>query len=331
MPENFLDKFFTKAGLCILLLCLAFLSACQSVEEKESAALKQDAQVLSQLAQINNSIAATRSISPENFAVLKTIREKYPNASEVRQTYKNSLIIREDWMALENFLNEKPLAELSAEDRQTLGKVYVKSGKYERAVETLKPLADANPNDVETRSLLGLSYFYLDKNEEAGAQLDSVWDKIIAEKRVDEITTRGIIYLRQNNFPKAIETLKKANEINPSSAAANNALSQVYARSGDAEQAEIYRAKTVEINDKAAAETFEASRRVQQIYALETAWKAKNYQEVINLAKQILPTAVEKSQKIVLYQYLFESYKALGNQTEANKALTEAQKSQQQK
>ena len=49
MPENFLYKFFTKAGLCILLLCLAFLLACQSAAEKESAALKQDAQVLSQL------------------------------------------------------------------------------------------------------------------------------------------------------------------------------------------------------------------------------------------------------------------------------------------
>ncbi|MGI9054843.1 MAG: tetratricopeptide repeat protein [Pyrinomonadaceae bacterium] len=331
MPENFLDRYFTKAGHCILLFCLAFLCACQSAAEKESAALKQDAPVLSQLAQINNAINTTRSISPENFAALKTIREKYPNALEVRQTYKNALVIREDWQALEKFLTEKPLAELSAEDRQTLGKVYVKSGKYEQAIETLKALAEANPNDVETRSLLGLSFFYLDKNEEAGAQLDSVWDKIIAEKRIDEITTRGIIYSRQNNFPKAIETLKKAVEINPSSAAANNALAQVYARSGDAEQAEIYRAKTVEINDNAAALTFEASRRVQQIYELETAWKAKNYQEVINLANRILPTAVEKNQKIVLYQYLFESNKALGNQAEANNALTEAQKLQQQK
>ena len=141
MPENFLDRFFTKAGHCVLLFCLAFLFACQSVAEKESAALKQDAQVLSQLAQINNSINTTRSISPENFAVLKTIREKYPNAPEVRQTYKNALIIREDWTALGKFLNEKPLAELSAEDRQTLGKVYVKSGKYEKAVETLKAIS----------------------------------------------------------------------------------------------------------------------------------------------------------------------------------------------
>ena len=278
MPEIFLDRFFTKAGHCILLLCLAFLFACQSEVEKESAALKQDAPVLSRLAQINNSINATRSISPENFAALKTIREKYPNAPGVRQTYKNALVIREDWTELENFLTEKPLADLNAEDRRTLGKVYVKSGKYEQAIETLKALAEANPNDVETRSLLGISYFYLDKPDEAGAQLDSVWDKIIAEKRVDEMTTRGIIYSRQNNFPKAIETLKKAIEINPSSAAANNALSQVYARSGDAEQAEIYRAKTVEINDKVAAETFEASRRVQQIYGIETCLEGEKLQ-----------------------------------------------------
>jgi Flp pilus assembly protein TadD len=331
MPEFFLYRFFTKAGLCISLLCLAFLCACQSEAEKQSAALKQDAPVLSQLAQINNAINTTRSISPESFAVLKTIREKYTTAPEVRQTYKNALVVREDWAALETFFGETPLAELSAEDRQTLGKVYVKSGKYEQAIEALKPLADGNPNDVETRSLLGLSYFYLDKPDEAGAQFDSVWDKIIAEKRIDEITTRGIIYSRQNNFPKAVETLKKAIEFNPSSAAANNALSQVYARQGDAEQAEIYRAKTVEINDKIAAETFEASRRVQRIYSLENAWKAKNYKEVINLANQILPTTADKNQKIVLCQYLFESYKALGNQAEANNALAEAQKLQQQK
>ncbi len=331
MPENFLDRYFVKAGHCILLFCLAFLCACQSVEEKDSAALKQNAPALSQLAQINNAINTTRSISPENFAALKTIREKYPDAPEVRQTYKNALVVREDFQALEKFLNEKPLAALSAEDRQTLGKVYVKSGKYEKAVETLKALAEANPNDVETRSILGLSYFYLDQNDEAAAQLDSVWNKIVAEKRLNEITTRGIIYSRQNNFPKAIETLKKAVEINPSSAAANNALAQVYARTGDAEQAEIYRAKTVEINDKSAADTFAASRRVQQIYELENAWKAKNYQAVINLAKQILPTADDNNQKIVLYQYLFESYKASGNQAEANNALTEAQKLQQQK
>ena len=40
--------------------------------------------------------------------------------------------------------------------------------------------------------------------------------------------------------------------------------------------------------------------------------RRKIISEVINLAKQILPTADEKNQKIVLYQYLFESYKASG-------------------
>lgn len=331
MSESFLYRSIVKAGHCILLLCLAFLFACQSVEEKESAALKQDAPVLSQLAQINNLISRTRSISPEDFAALKAIREKYPNVPEVRQSYKGALVIREDWAALEDFFSEIPLENLNTADRQTLGKVYVKRGKYEKAVETLKALAEANPNDVETRSLLGLSYFYLDKPEEAGAQLDSVWDQIVAERRAEEIATRGIVYLSQNNFPKAIETLKKAVEINPSSAAANNALSQAYARSGDAEQAEIYRQKTVEINDKNTAQTFEASRHVQKIYELETAWKVKNYEEVINLASQILPSTEDKNQKMILYQYLFESYKALGNQAEANNALTEAQKLQQQK
>lgn len=331
MPEPFTSRSNPHAGVCSAVLFLAFLTACQSNAQRESAALKQDTQALAQLSQIDNSINTSSSISREHFLVLKSIREKYSSSPEVRQIYKDALVMREDWAALEDFLQEVPMAELSPENRHMLGKLYVKRGKYEQAIETLKPLADKDPNSVETHSLVGLSYFYLGRLDEAGAQLDGVWDRIIADKLGEEVTTRGTIYLRQNDLQNAVRVLKQAVEIAPDSAAANNALSQAYVRSGNSEEAENYRLRTVAINDRMAAKTLQASRRVQQIYELESAWNAKRYQTVIDLAREILQNATERDQLIALYQYLFESHKALGNEKGANEALAAAQKLQQQK
>lgn len=328
MVKGSQPRVFKARVFYVLFLCAAFLAACQSAAEKDSAALKQDAQALSQLAQIDKSVNQTTSITAETFAALKTIREKYPNAPEVRRTYKTALIIRKDWTSLEDFLLQTA-DQLSAEDRQDLGKVYFKNGKYEKAIETLKPLAEADPNDVEARSLLGHSYFYLNKHAEAGAELDSVWDKIVAGKRVADITARGIIYSQQNNFPKATEILKLAFEIDPTNPASSIALSQAYARQGNLEEAEFYRQKGVEMYDKNTAATFEMSRRVQKIYEIEAAWNSKNYAQVIDLVTKTLAMGVDKNQKSILYRYLFESHKALGNQAEANSILAEAQKLQQ--
>jgi hypothetical protein len=75
------------------------------------------------------------------------------------------------------------------------------------------------------------------------------------------------------------------------------------------------------------ARTLEGSRRVQQILELENAWNAKNYAKVIELVNLLLPTE-RPERKSTLYQYLAESHRALGNQREAEAAMTEARKQQ---
>jgi tetratricopeptide (TPR) repeat protein len=325
MPENFLYKIFRKIVLCVSLLGAFFPLACQNSAEKDSAALKNDKQTFAQLSQIGNIINTTRSVSAENFTALKAIREKYPNAPEVRQVYQSALIIREDWETLEIFLKEKPSAEMNVDERKELAKVLLNLGKYADVIETLKPLAETNPHNTEIRGLLGSAYFFLNQLDEAAMQLDGVWDKIIAEKKIDEMTMRGLIYLRQNNPAKAIETLQKAIAINPSNIPANNALSQAFARQGNVEQAEIYRQKTAELQDKMQSNELEGRQKVQDIYAIETAWNDKKYQEVIKLAEEMLKKVSDNNQKAVLYEYLYKSHQALGNQAEAKKIMTEAQ------
>lgn len=328
MIRSLFAKFYNKSAQIALIFCLIFTISCRSEAEKQAELLAQDSAAIAQLRQINASINTTRYVSPEQFEALKKLIEKYPNAPDVRQTYKNALVVREDFAVLEKFLGEVPASELSREDKVTLAKVYIKRGKYSEVIDLLNPLTQEYPNSVEIRSLIGLGHFHLGQMDEAAAQYDSVWDSLLREKKAEEIAQRGMIYFHQKNYPKALETLQKTLEINPEHIAANNTLSKIYAQQGNPEQAEIYRAKTVQAHDASSASQLQASRMVQQIYKLEEAWKQKRYEEVINLSREMIPKS-EGGQKLVLYQYLYESYKALGKQTEAENALAEMQKLKQ--
>lgn len=296
-------------------------AGCQSKEMPVSV----DAQTQNELSRINRLLTTSQPLQPNDFDSLKKIYEKYPKDAQVRNLYKSALIVRKDWTSLENFIKEIPENERSREDRINLARVYLRLGRHQDLIDFAKPLAEKDKTDVEFNSLLGFGYFYLGQTDEAAKYLDTVWGKILSEKRADEITTRGLIYFRQNNFPKAIEILEKSLEINPQNATATNALSRIYAAQNNPEKAEEFRKKTTELHEKTEESESMAMRRVNVYYDLQTAWNEKKYAEVIELAQKILPEADEKN-KPALYQFIAESYKALGKPEEARSALLELEK-----
>jgi predicted Zn-dependent protease len=321
---------FSRLTVILLVVCPAFFAACGNAAEQEDEAVKSDAQASSVLAEINKAIRVSRAISPDNLRTLQELRDRYPNSAIVRQAYQDALIVREDWPSLESFLLSTPAADRTREDAVLLAKVYTKTGKYADAAEVLEPLAAGNTNDLEINGLLGLSYFHLDRTAEAGAAFDKVWDRIVAEKRIDEMTMRGLVYLREKNLPKALEILTASYAIKQDHIATNNALSRVYARLGDTDKAEAFRALTVKGQDKAVAEQYRASQTVTRIVELERAWKEKDYSRVLQHARQMVPSS-QPNQRAVLYQYIYEASKALGDEPGAQQARAEIQKLQQQK
>lgn len=324
MSSNFRYKNLPKAKYCILILCLAFFISCQSAAQKETSLLAQDSKTKIELSRINQDLTAGFPLTSPDFESIKQIREKYPNSSEVRNVYQSALVKRNDWESLVKLIGDIPASERKREDQLNLAKSYLKLGRYQDEVALLKPLAESNPKDTDYNSLLAFGYFYLGQNEEAAKYLDAVWDALLQNKKIDEINTRGMIYFRQKNYPKAIEIFKKSLEINADDISANNTLSRIFAAQGDLPQAEIYRLKTESAHESIGASETKASRFVQNSYQLEDAWKAKRYDEVISLARQMIAGANEKN-KPALYQYLIESYKALGKPEEAQKVLVEAQ------
>lgn len=329
MRRGFLYSSLRRTGPVLLLLGSVFLLACTGAAERDSAAFRKNQTAVAQLSRIKAVIDATNTIPPNDFAVVKELLGQYPSAPEVRSVYRDALVVRKDWDVLEAFLRQTPADKLPDEERRALGSVLVRNGKYSDAAAVLAPLAEKNPGDLESQSQLAMAEYYLGRLDDASKRLDSFRDRAVAEKRAGDLTLRGIIHLSKNELERAEEVLKAALAIAPESAAVTNALSQVYARSGNQAEAENYRRKTVAINDKLADDEYQARRRVEQLYELENAWKAKNYRDVIRLASAMIPNA-DRNRKVVLLQYLAESHKATGNAAEAQKAAAEIQALQRQ-
>ena len=314
----------TPVAALLLIASAFFAGACTSESGGTEADFQKDPAAQSAVKSAAASLQATRAVPPEAFAALKAVYEKYPETASVRDVYRQALISREDWDAIEKFLTDGG-REVSRDDRVLLGQVYVKSGKYQQAADTLQPIVAQNPSDLEANRLLAYAYFHLDRVSEASAALDRVWQQIVGAKRHDEMTLRGLIYLREDNFPKAIEVLNAAHEIAPDHVAANNALSRAYARTGNSEKAEYHRRLTVEGQDRAVREQLRGSDNVRKVVELEQAWKAKEHSRVIQIARELIPTSPPQ-QQFVAYQYIYESSKALGDEAGAKRAMAEAQR-----
>jgi tetratricopeptide (TPR) repeat protein len=312
--------------LILLIFGIVLFGSCQSRIADGDQRLAADTQGLKDLNSINAELKTTGKISRESYRKLKGLFQKYPASNSVIRTYKSALVLRKDIVAFEEYSSLVPSAEQSAEDKISLATLYVLNGKHQKALDLLVPMSEQLSEDVMVRELLGISYYNLGNMVEAGKAYDSVWDQVIANKMTEAIATRGIIFYKSGELSKAIATLNRALELDPNHISSNYTLSRIYNQQGDAEKAESYRKRTDELQNQLKAATYNKSKNVRLTYDLQDAWKEKRYSDVIKFANKMLLTTTERNQKLVLYKYLYESYKALGMKSEAQSALDQTQK-----
>lgn len=311
--------------LCLVALCLAVLAACQGGAERDKDLLTKDKTAMADLQAINRDLQTQKLITPENFAKLKDLRIKYPDSEDVEKTFVAALADREDWEVLEELLASKTVTARSRDDNVLLAKVLVKRAKYAEGLDQLRQLGIADSKDVELRSISALANFNLGKLNEAAADLDAVWDAVMAQKRVADINLKGMIQFRNGQYDQAVATLEKSLAFSPNDPATNNMMSRTYAAMGKAELADKYRMLGETSRNKNTLDETNKLRFVSLGKKLQAAWTDKRYSEVVELAEQILPLA-DVANKIPVLQYLAESHKALGNQAAANAAMLEIEK-----
>lgn len=325
-----MPDFFAKKFIILIFPCLFLLVSCQKQPEKDIESFKKDAQAVAEFNRINQVIGRGQYLSQTDIDSLNKIREKYPQNPNIRLLMQSALIKREDWQAAADFINQIPENERTEDEKKNLAKILVKLGRYEETLQTVTPLLEKTPENIELISLSSNALMNLGRYEEAGNRLDKVWNEILNQKKADEVTMRGMIWFYRKNYDKAVETLNKAVELNPESIAAYNSLARVYAAQGNSEKAEEFTKKVQSVFDKMTADTQKKAKFVDAAKNLEEAFKNKRYEEAVNLAKTMLPDA-ETENKFVLYQFLANSYQALGKAKEAQEALAEAEKLKNQK
>lgn len=309
--------------LSLVILSFGPVISCGTDDE---AALKADNAAVQAIGQASGLLQNRQKLSPESFAKIKSIFEQYPDSKTAQDTYRAALIIKEDWAILVDFFNKRPESKLTVDDKLTLAKAYVKLGRYNDAAETLVPLT--TQNNLEVSTLLANAYFHLGKYDDAKRLFDENWQPILNDKRSDEIALRGMIFFYQGDAEKAIETLNKSIEFNPEHLPSYNGLSRVYAARGQQAKAEENLKKVQVIFDKVTADERRKTSLVEKSYLLQEAYQAKRFQQVIDLANELLPQSDAKT-KAVLYQFQYNSYQALGKQNEAQEVLSKARQLQQ--
>lgn len=313
-----------KTGHLAVFLAL-LIASCSSGATGPAKPQELDSKSAAELTRIEKELIADQPLLPSDFESLSKIESTFPDAERVQAVYKAALIKREDWEKLADYLDRLPASKLSSVDIANLCKAHLNLGRFEKAIETAKPLADAAPQNLEINAILANAYFSSARNDEAAAILDRLWPVILSQKRVNEMTLRGLIYSRQDKQREAVEVLTKVVEISPQNTAALNALSRSYHLLGDAAKADEYRKRT---NDAQAATVAIAASRLSFVglaYEVQDNWANKRYESVITSAENAMKYAEEKD-KPVLYQYIAESHKMLGRPDKAQAALSEIER-----
>lgn len=305
-----------RSAILILVAICIILPGCGPKGMEKEASIK--------LEGLQREFGKTAGLSTDSFQSLKALQSSYPDSDEINEFYKQVLLARKDWNSLESLLSKQDRKNLTGEDQRILAIAYNNIGNFEKSLVYVAPLMEESPGDVELRTIAATAELSLGRTDKAAKLLDDVWKAIVERQMSEEITLRGIIYLRQDNPNQAVETFQKVLEFQPDNISANYNLGKAYQRLGNQEKAEESLAKATAGQKTLKANTYRRSVEVKRTYELEEAWKKKDYDNVIRLAELMVPTTTEKSKKIILYQYIYESYKAQGMSEKAEEARRRA-------
>ncbi|NNE65636.1 MAG: tetratricopeptide repeat protein [Pyrinomonadaceae bacterium] len=284
----------------------------------DEARLRSDSEAAAFFNKAANKVGKQQKLTPEEFEELKKLYSVYPNSEAVTVLYEKALLLRKDWPLLIAFYKSDPTFESNPVARKSLAKIYVRAGMYEDGYKLASQFDFGSNSDM--RRAAGISLFKLGKYPEAKKVFEAHKEKIEAEKSFDEMVFHGLIYFYEGENDKAIEILEKVIDINPADIKANNALARIYSSSGEKEKANEATKRLQESYDILTETEQVKIRRVERLYQLQDHFKAKRYEEVIVLGKQLLPD-IQGPNKITIYRYLYEAYQATGKAKEAREIL----------
>jgi len=260
------------------------------------------------------------TVSDDNLRALRNLHERWPDQPDVLETLKSALARREDWEGLAALYEAQP--SLTSFERADLGKVLIRIGRFEEAVEILVPLADEVAVDADLSYHAALALYRTGDRQRAAGYLDRMWDGYIQHRMVQAIALRGQIFFDEGNLARARRVFEQALEIDDSLAAreAYDGLGRTLVALGEEEAAkEVF--DTLDAMNASAAEY--EQRRLEQftkIRAVQTAWEEGDMEETERLLDEVVPLAEDRF-KPMLYTIAADVYRRTGRAEQADEAV----------
>ncbi|MFT7484432.1 MAG: tetratricopeptide (TPR) repeat protein [Candidatus Paceibacteria bacterium] len=312
------------AGSLLLVILSALLSSCGQEAAMPKAAVvafEKNDDAVRFVRSVRESLSQQSRPSSGDVQRLKSIAGQYPDESFIEEVLVSILPALSDWDGLASYYEAK--SELTEQNRITLTRVYIKQGNYAGAREAIRPIASAQPQHVEANALLGRAHYFFGEYAEAKEVYDRVWDSIVVEQRLGDITYRAMIHFDEGNPARASEILEAGLKVSPNSIALHNALGRVLFAEGKDAQAIVHRDRVGELQDELSRAETGQMLRAARIFALNRALKSGDMDECQRLIFEFLPKSDAEFQQ-QLYQFLESMYRTAGRAEEIPAVLSRA-------
>lgn len=285
--------------------------------------LKDDEIAIMTLHEIRARLDRFKSATDEDLKRLREIETKYPDERAVTTTLSYAMLVSRDWEGLAILYLRLPETELYEEDKMILAQVLVKTGRYEKAIEVLKPLAKEMDNNLGLLILQAHAYSFLGKYKEAVELLDENWDEVIRHNAVEALLIRAMIYFYDGEEIQALDMLNEAFAMDSDSVELeirlHNSISRVLSSLGENQKAQTHSETASELYNKYTEDEKKKYKLGSLSRALNEAFAARNIEECERIIQHMLADA-DRDLQASLYKYLSEIYQTVGRTKDAQEA-----------
>lgn len=253
-------------------------------------------------------------------ASLDDLAQRFAGAPEIDAARRAYYTACGEWQALADLLAAIPAASRSEADTVTLARVKVRYlQQFAEGEALIRPLAAAQPDNLDYASLLAAALYYQQRFGEAVAMVDRLWQPLMAARNADIMTMRAEAFMEEGKVDRAIRVLNDVLAFNPQHEFARTVLGRAMAIGGDAEGSAAVQATAQALRAAREADVANATWVNDRLTELRAAFDAQRFDESEQLARAIIPR-LPADRKHEMYDTLGDILVAMGRFDDAAKA-----------
>ncbi len=227
-----------------------------------------------------------KAITRAEIEELKTIAKKYPNSNDAVNAVSTMLDKWSDFGGLAEFLRSLPPTEERAD---YLATVLIKDSQFDQAIELLKKLLEADPENPIRKWRMGYALSFAGRDEEAVPYVRASLGQLTGEEVIEANNILGQYHLSNNQLDDAEKHFKAATA-DPNSLQALLGMAAVYDRRGDTTKSEAYQNQALIVRNKRSEEQINKDTFTRQMTELGELLRKKDYDAAEKLIAQMRST-----------------------------------------